>query len=74
MKLKFFKRNNKHTGKREWVAQWFVSNQSTPVTQSVSHNFWWVFRRIFSGWVYAFKYPTTVSKTFWQVFKSKVLA
>jgi len=73
MRMKFII-NKRKPGKQvaKYVVKWFVKGQSAPVTLCGTDSLFFAVKFIFTGWLYAFKYPTTISKTFLQVLKTKL--
>lgn len=69
----FFKYNKnylKHQSK--YSSGWILKGSKTPVAQCGTNSLIYAIKYLFKSWVYAFKYPTTVSKTFLQVLLKKM--
>lgn len=70
MKAILKKANKNKAQSTKWIWGWKLKDGSIPIrggTNSLYH----AITSLMKGWVYAFKYPTTVSKTFWQVLVRK---
>lgn len=62
-----------HKPATPYQIEWYIKGRNNPVTMGGQHTLKGAIKYFFRGFMYAFKYPNTVTKTFWQVAWLKLL-